>query len=110
MPIRERIKGGLTKHAAIEMFALIIAIVVIATIVLYLLVVNFGLEISFTMGDLLLSYVPAILLSVVGAGAMSYGRESGRKLAFGIGIGMLLVGVAYLVIQTFEIIYYGVVV
>lgn len=110
MSIKEKLHGSITKHGAIEMFALIIALVVISAIILYLLITSYGLEFSYTMGDVLMVYIPSILISVVGAGAISYGREKNHKYAFGIGIGMLIVGIAFLVLQTLQILYFGVVI
>lgn len=108
MAIRERISGGIEKHSAIEMFALILAVVVISAIILYLLIINGDFAISFTTGDLLMVYVPSMLLAIIGAGAMSYGKQASRKYVFGIGIGMLFGGVAFLVLQTLQILFFGV--
>jgi len=98
----------MVKHGAIEMFILIVALVAISAIILYLLIINYGFEFSYTLGDILMVYVPAILISIVGVGAISYGRERQHKYAFGIGIGMIIVGVAFLVLQTLQILYFGV--
>ena len=108
MGIKSRISGGISKHASYEMFALIIALVVISAIILYLLIVNYGLEFSYSLGNVLMTYVPCILISVVGVGAIALGREKNHRLMFGIGIGMIIVGIAFLILQTLQILYFGV--
>ena len=109
MDLSDRISSGISKHTATEILAVVIAGVIVSAIALYLMITNFGIEISFSLGDILLVYVPCILIMALGGALLSHQKGKDSKLFMGIGLGMVIVPLALIVMQTLEIIYYGVV-
>lgn len=109
MGLKDRISSGMSKHSALEIFAVVVASVIVASISLYLIVSYFGIAISFSLGDILLVYVPCILTIALGGGIMGYAKTRGKASFLYIGLGMVIVALAFIVIQTLELIYYGVI-
>lgn len=103
MPIGEKISGVISKHTALEILGIAIAGIVISAIGLFLMVQYYALDISFSLGNILLVVIPCILILALGSAIMSYSP----KLRY-IGLGMAVVSLAVIVLQILELVYYGI--
>jgi hypothetical protein len=108
MGIKDRISSGVSKHSASEILIVVIIGVIASAIALYYMITNFAIDISFSLGDVLIVYVPCILIMAVGGALLSHQRGKDSKFIMGIGLGMVIVPLALIVMQTLEILYFGV--
>ena len=103
MGIGEKLTGGIAKHTAFEILGIASAGVVISAIGLFLMVQYFAIDISFSLGNILLVFIPCILILALGGAIMSYSP----KLRY-VGLGMAVVALAVIILQILELVYYGI--
>ena len=91
------------KHRPKEILIVGLASIAVAGFVLYLMMLQFGLTISLGIGDIILAYVPHIMIIAVGGILIGYPNP---KVTW-MGVGCLIVGLGLMVIDAGKMIYLG---
>ena len=89
------------KHRATEILIVGLSALSVAGLTLYLIVKQFGLQISVGIGDIILAYVPHLLIIALGGILIGYPNPKSTWM----GVGMLIVGVGLMVIDAGKMIY-----
>jgi len=89
------------KHRPKEILIIGLASIALAGFVLYLMLLQYGLTISLGIGDIILAYVPHLMIIAVGGIFIGYPET---KITF-IGVGMLIVGLSLMVIDAGKMIF-----
>lgn len=99
--LTEKAGGAVRKHLALEVIAVSLLAIALSGVVLYFMIQYFALEIHFEIGDVLLAYVPHILIIALGGVLMSYPKGNVRW----VGLGVLLVGIGLIIIDLINLLY-----
>ena len=89
------------KHRSTEILIVGLSALAVAGLTLYLIVKQFGLEISVGIGDIILAYVPHLLIIALGGILIGYPNPKSTWM----GVGMLIVGVGLMIIDAGKMLY-----
>lgn len=97
----EKLRGFGKKHRAKEILIVGLSALAVAGLTLFLIIREFGLQISVGIGDIILAYVPHLLIIALGGILIGYPNPKSTWM----GVGMLIVGVGLMVIDAGKMIY-----